>query len=215
MPNGLLLTTLLSGFGVAFLHTLIPVHWLPYALTGRARGWSLARTLSVNAAAGVGHVLITAVLGALTMFLGVRLDRWVEGVFPWLVAGLLLLVGLYFLYRQFAGHTHRHGVTPDQPILKGSRSDRAATLALVTMLLFAPCEAFVPIYLVSVPAGWSGFALLTGILAVATISCMLILTSLAWRGMASARIAYFERWESGLVGVVLIALAAVMAFIRL
>lgn len=215
MPHGLLLTSLASGFGIAFLHTLIPVHWLPYALTGRARGWSLSRTLAVNAAAGVGHVLMTAALGALTMFLGVSLERWVEGVFPWLVAGVLLLVGLYFLYRQFAGHSHEHGVVPDQPVLKASRSDRAATLALVTMLLFAPCEAFVPIYLLGVAAGWSGFALLTGVLAVATISCMLILTSLAWRGMASDRMAYIERWESGAVGVVLITLAVVMSVLRL
>lgn len=215
MPHGLLLTTLASGFGIAFLHTLIPVHWLPYALTGRARGWSLARTLAVNAAGGVGHVLMTAVLGALTMFLGVRLDRLVEGVFPWLVTALLLLVGLYFLYRQFSGRPHEHGVSPDRPVLNASRSDRAATLALVTMLLFAPCEAFVPIYLLGVPAGWPGFALLTGILALATLSCMLALTSLAWRGMASAKMAGIERWESGVVGVLLIALAVVMAALRL
>src|SRR5664279_185974 len=50
LHHGLLLTTLVTGFGIAFLHTLIPVHWLPYALTGRARGWSLSRTLAVNAA---------------------------------------------------------------------------------------------------------------------------------------------------------------------
>ncbi len=213
MGQGLLLTTLASGFGIALVHTLIPVHWLPYALTGRARGWSLARTLTINAAGGVGHVLVTAMLGALAMLLGLRLGNWLSGVFPWVVAALLLLVGLYFVYRQLAGGAHVHGNPSERGILE-ARSDRAATTILVTMLLFSPCEAFVPVYLTGVSAGWAGFGLLTAVLAVATISCMLVLTTLAWHGMSSLRVAGIERWQSGLVGVLLIVLAAVMAVWR-
>ncbi|MGA7297911.1 MAG: hypothetical protein WBW92_10425 [Rhodanobacteraceae bacterium] len=214
MTDGLLLTTLASGFGIAFLHTLIPVHWLPYVLVGRARGWSLSHTLAVNVAGGVGHVLMTALLGALAMFVGVHLDGLTRNVFPWLVAGLLLLVGLYFLYRQFAGHTHDHGVSEDHPALSEEASDRAATLALVTMLLLSPCEAFVPIYLTDVTEGLAGFLFLTAVLAVSTISCMLLLTSLAWRGMVSPKMAGIKRWQSGLVGAMLIVLALVMAVWR-
>lgn len=214
MGHGLLLTTLVTGFGIAIAHTLIPVHWLPYALTGRARGWSLARTLAVNAAGGVGHVLVTAVLGALAMLVGVRLDGWLTGIFPWVVSALLLCVGLYFVYRQVRGGAHVHGDDPpDQPVNE-DRSDRAATAILVTMLLFSPCEAFVPVYLLGVPAGWAGFGLLTAVLAGATISCMLLLTTVAWHGMAGLRFAGVERWQSGLVGVLLIGLAVLMAVWR-
>lgn len=204
----LLLTTLVSGFVIAFVHTLIPVHWLPYALAGKARGWSLRRTLIINAAGGLGHVLITALLGALALVLGASLDYLVEGIFPWLVVALLLLLGGYFLYRQFVpaprAHTIAVGVEPS-----AGRSDRAATLALVTMLLLSPCEAFVPVYLVS-GGSWVGFVLLTVTLALATISCMLMLTMLAWRGMASGAAAPWLRWQSGIVGIVLIGLAAVL-----
>lgn len=214
MGQGLLWTTLASGFGIAIAHTIVPVHWLPYALAGRARGWSLSRTLAVNAAAGVGHVLVTALLGGLAMFVGVRIDGMLQGVFPFLVAGLLLLLGLYFLYRQWAGDGHEHRRLPGRSLLDDQRSDRAATLVLVTMLLFAPCEAFVPVYLTGVAAGWAGFGLLTAILAFATLSSMLLLTGLAWFGMANARMAGIERWQSGLIGVLLILLAAVMAVWR-
>lgn len=207
MPPGLLLTTLLSGFGLAFLHTLIPVHWLPFALAGRARNWSLGRTLAVNLAGGIGHVTVTALLGALTVFVGVYVDGLVEGVFPWIAAGLLILVGLGFLWRQWRGHRHAHGHGPDVASL---RSDRAATVALIALLLFSPCEAFVPVYLLGATAGWQGFLLLTSVLAVATLSCMLAMTALVWRGLASERLAWVERSEAGVVGAVLILLAIIL-----
>ena len=37
----------LTGAAVAtgVLHTLIPGHWLPFVMIGRARGWSAGRTV--------------------------------------------------------------------------------------------------------------------------------------------------------------------------
>lgn len=210
MSAALFLTTIVSGFAIAFVHTLIPVHWLPYALAGRARGWSLRRTLLVNAAGGVGHVLITAVLGALAVLLGISLNYLLDGVFPWLVVALLLGLGGHFLYRQFApGGQCGHMLEVQAP--GEVRSDRAATVALVTMLLVSPCEAFIPVYMIDGGAGWGHFALLTVVLALATISCMLVLTTLAWRGLASRAAKGVRRWQSGAVGAILVVLGVVMA----
>ena len=45
--NAPVLTTIaVTGFTIAFLHAAIPTHWLPFALIGRARGWSRRRTLA-------------------------------------------------------------------------------------------------------------------------------------------------------------------------
>src|SRR5699024_10164139 len=122
----------------------------------------------------------------------------------------LLGLGLFFLYRQFFTHRSvRHAVPVHEPET-ARRSDRATTLALVTMLLFSPCEAFVPVYLAGWPAGWGGFLILTLVLALATISCMLALTTLAWRGMASRLSRHLAGWQSGIVGIILLLLAAVM-----
>lgn len=210
MDQGLFLTTLASGFALAFVHTLIPVHWLPYALAGRARGWSLRRTLAVNAAGGVCHVLVTAVLGAVVVLLGAGIERLLHDVFPWLVVAVLWLLGGYFLYRQFGNRGRAVHVSTDK-VPAAVRSDWGATLALVTMLLFSPCEVFVPVYLVGAPSGWIGFLWLTAVLAVATVSCMLVLTALAWQGLAIGASPGWRRWQSGAVGVILIVLGVVMA----
>ncbi len=210
MSQTLFLTTVLSGVGIAFVHTLIPVHWLPYALAGRARGWSLGRTLAVNAAGGVGHVLVTAVLGFLALAVGLSLDHLVHGLFGWLVVAVLVGLGLWFLYRQLSGRRCRAHAVPAGDPPGNRRSDHAATVALVTMLLFSPCEAFVPVYLAGGGAGWAGFLLLTAVLAVATMSCMLLLTALAWRGMAGRLAERMAGWQSGIVGIILLLLAAVM-----
>jgi len=48
MNSSVLTTVAATGFTVAFFHAAIPTHWLPFVLTGRARGWSRAKTLAVT-----------------------------------------------------------------------------------------------------------------------------------------------------------------------
>ena len=96
----LLVSIALTGFAVAFLHAAIPTHWLPFVLAGRGQRWGKAKTLMVVALCGSGHVLFTAVLGALVLWLGIELSKWTGAVFPWIAGSALILIGLYFLLRQ-------------------------------------------------------------------------------------------------------------------
>ena len=108
MNQDLLLTILATGVGVAFFHAAIPTHWLPFVVTGRAQGWSRGRTLGVTALAGAGHVLFTCVLGAFVVGLGITIDRWQGTYFPYLAGGILIVLGLYYLVRQWHGVGHSH-----------------------------------------------------------------------------------------------------------
>jgi ABC-type nickel/cobalt efflux system permease component RcnA len=114
MNQPLLLSILLAGFTVAFFHTAIPTHWLPFALTGRAQGWSSAKTLTITGLAALGHTGFTTVLGVLVAFLGMTVDRWTGQIFPWIAGGFLFAVGIFFLIRQAMGNggvhfLHGHG----------------------------------------------------------------------------------------------------------
>ncbi|MGN6515907.1 MAG: hypothetical protein ACTHLR_08710 [Rhizomicrobium sp.] len=108
MNEPLLLSILLAGFTVAFFHTAIPTHWLPFALTGRAQGWSHTKTLTVTGFAALGHTGFTTLLGVLVAFLGMTVDRWTGHVFPWIAGGVLFAIGAFFLVRQATGHGHAH-----------------------------------------------------------------------------------------------------------
>ena len=216
MTPAVLLTTAATGFGVAFVHAVIPIHWLPFVLTGRAHGWTLSRTLLVNLLAGTGHVTVTAVLGALAAWLGLTLDRMLQGIFPKVAAGVLVLFAAYYLIQQFRGHGrhhHGHADVAEDAGQHSRRGDRAAALGLISLLLVSPCEAFIPVYLAGVPSGWYGFAFLTAVLAVATLSSMLVLVTVSWKSLATARFKFIEHWESGLIGAVLLLLAVVILWL--
>jgi hypothetical protein len=62
MKDAVLITLIVTGFTVAFLHAAIPTHWLPFVVAARAQRWNLAKTLVVTGVAGSGHVLSTTAL---------------------------------------------------------------------------------------------------------------------------------------------------------
>ena len=94
MNETVLATIALSGFGVAFFHSAIPTHWLPFVLTARVQEWSRSKTIAVTALAGSGHVLVTAALGlAITLF-GAAISESIGRWFPRIAGGALLLFGL-------------------------------------------------------------------------------------------------------------------------
>src|SRR2546423_11833735 len=102
MNKTVLTSIALTGFSVAFLHSAIPTHWLPFVATGRAQGWSHATTLAVTALAGTGHVLATAILGLLLTIFGAAVSAQLGAWFPRIAGGLLLALGLFFIWRQLS-----------------------------------------------------------------------------------------------------------------
>lgn len=223
----------ITGFSVAFLHAALPTHWLPFVLAGRAHKWSHAKTLVVTTLAGGGHVLFTIALGAIVAWFGIAVDRWTEGVFPWLAGGVLIAFGCWYLRRQWRGQGHGHShFTPEdahdhdsghehhahhehhhnhnhlhlRPLSQRNsvaRSDRAIVLGLLAALTFSPCEGFLPMFVAGVPYGWSGFLLLSLLLAAATLAGMLLFTWLTLRGLEHLRLERLERYENGVVGALL------------
>jgi nickel/cobalt exporter len=75
------------------------------------------------------------------------------------------------------------------------RSDWAAILGLFALLTFSPCEAFLPVFLTGAKYGWLGFALLSTVLAVATVAGMITFTWLTLLGLQRLRFRALEKYE--------------------
>lgn len=215
----------LTGFAVAFFHAAIPTHWLPFVLASRAQGWTQMKTLGVTTVAGGGHVLVTAVLGGLIAWFGIALNERIGRWFPWLAGAALLLLGLFYLYRQlrgrghahhhlFCGHPHHHSgelehvphhASPPLARRATSASNRVAVTSLLALLTFSPCEAFLPIYASGVRYGWGGFFVLTAILSLGTLGGMLLFTAITLAGVQRVKLTLLEKYESGLIGLLLCA----------
>jgi nickel/cobalt exporter len=226
MNETVLTTIAFTGFTVAFFHAAIPTHWLPFVAAGRAQRWSHSKTLLITALAGTGHVLTTALLGLLLTIFGVALSTRIGAWFPRIAGALLIGLGLFYIWRQLSGHAHSHTHlfsnsghdsgdhehalkeslahfrAPDIP--RTPTSDWVAIGSLFAMLTFSPCEAFLPIYVSGIRFGWGGFALLTLILSTAAVAGMLVFTWLALLGIRSIGLGWFERYESLVIGSLLL-----------
>jgi ABC-type nickel/cobalt efflux system permease component RcnA len=144
---------------------------------------------------------------------------------------LLIGLGLFYIWRQLSGHAHSHTHLfsksghqhehelreslahfrgPD--ISRTRTSDWVAISSLFAMLTFSPCEAFLPIYVSGIRFGWGGFALLTLILSTAAVAGMLVFTWLALIGIRGIGLGWFERYESLVMGSLLL-LVGVMVLV--
>ncbi|MCA0177243.1 MAG: hypothetical protein LCH73_13330 [Proteobacteria bacterium] len=275
MTETLLLSIATTGFLVAFAHAAIPTHWLPFVLAARGQRWSKGKALAIVALCGAGHVLFTAVLGALLVWLGIETSKWAGGMFTWIAGGALVLFGLYYLIRQLrgGGHGHHHfddhgghddhhrtgkhdhdshdhhdherhphgdpghahaagsadakgasSRTPDasnavlaapdqgRGAVASVGSDRAVIASLFTLLTFSPCEGFLPVYVSGIRYGWLGFVLLSAVLAVATVAGMLVFTGLTLSGIERLQLDFLERYESGILGALILLLGVGIMF---
>nr|WP_295107709.1 hypothetical protein [uncultured Caulobacter sp.] len=197
-----------TGFAVAFLHAALPTHWLPFVLVGRAQKWSMGRTLGVALLAGLGHVGLTIALGLALVIAGLALEPKLGGLFHWVVGGLMIAVGLFYIARG----RHNHAVP--EAGRRSYASDRAAIIALVTLLTLSPCEAFLPYYLAGMRHGWQAFLVLSGVLMAATAAGMLIFTSLSLAGFKRLGLQWVERYEETILGVALVMVGLAVAFLK-
>lgn len=205
LQPSLLVSLLLGGFVTAFLHAALPTHWLPFVLVGRAQRWSLATTLWSVLAAGLAHIAVTAVVGGLIVAAGLALDRWVAGVLPYVSAGLLFVLGLFYLTRA----SLMKPVPASGPELEAPAptvSQAAAFWGLVAVMAASPGEVLLPLYLSTAEEGLMVLALLTVVLAVGTVLGMAVFTTLARAGASILRLERWARYEGAILGLALIAL---------
>lgn len=175
MPDPLDASTLLLGgaAALAVVHALIGVdHSLPFVALGRARRWTLRRTLLVTAACGAGHVASSVLIGAAGVGLGLAIDSLlrVEAARGELAAALLIGFGLAYAgravwrHRRAAGRLHAASPT-GAPV---------TPRALFIVFLVGPCEPLIPLMVVPGAArDWPAVAAVVGVFGLLTIAVML------------------------------------------
>jgi ABC-type nickel/cobalt efflux system permease component RcnA len=102
---------LATAGAAALLHTLIPDHWLPFVLVGRARSWSGMTTAAVSGFSAVVHVVTSVALGLAALGIGMTAAEAIGETLHHVGAALLVLFGLaYALWAwRKGGHFHPGG----------------------------------------------------------------------------------------------------------
>lgn len=203
---------MITGMTVSLLHAALPTHWLPFVLAAKTQKWAYRKLITILLIAGLGHILTTTVLGAAVVWFSMKLNENFEHAFTIVAAASIFFFGVYYIVQFFQGkrHSHCHHNHPHEHDYTISARDGWAILSLLSLLTFSPCESFLPVYVSAWHTGWIGFFVLSGVLAVGTLTAMIVFTSLAYFGLQKVRFQFLENFEKLIIGTVLIILSLVV-----
>jgi nickel/cobalt transporter (NicO) family protein len=211
-----------AAAGVGFGHAILPDHWVPLAVIGRTQRYRLGRVARLSGLAGVAHVLVSLVLGAIIIAVGLQFRSQVASVQDAVVGGVLLLTGVGFGVLELTGrghhhdhdHRHDHDHHHDHAEHDHHHHGRAHGLAAIMVPFGAaasPDLTILPVFVAATTAG--AFAAVGALLvfSAVTIATIVTLTLVACFGGHQLQGRWLDRWGNLFTAGVLVAIGALVA----
>ena len=227
----------LSAAAIAFFHTLLgPDHYLPFIAMARAQGWSLARTATITALCGAGHILSSVLLGAVGIALGLAASFFepMDEIRGSLAAWAFMSFGLVYLawglrqariaaphshaHPHLDGHVHDHGHTHGGEHVHVHEGGARRVMSWVVFVIFAlgPCEPMIPVIMYpAVKGNYLNLIIVTAIFGAVTTLSMLAVVLGASLGLRSIPLKSWDRYSHALAGATLFLCGAAMQFFGL
>jgi nickel/cobalt exporter len=205
-----LFTVITGTVLLALVHALIPNHWLPLVAVARAEKWSWKDVYSITFFAALAHVLGTVALGFVLGFIGKELEEQ-YGQTIYVVSSVLLIVFGLIYYTVNLPH-HHHSSQKDVAGYKRSR--RKWVLIFIVMMFLSPCLEVESLFLSAGAYGMGLVTLLSVIYAIVSISGIMILVTLGYRGTELLSAHFIEHNEKKISGIVLILVGIVSFFLH-
>ncbi len=229
---------IVAAASIGFFHTILgPDHYLPFIVMRKARGWSLAKTLAITAACGLGHVASSVVLGAIGIALGLAVSELesVESVRGDIAAWALIFFGLAYAswgFRQATRsaphehvhnhpdgdahvHTHNHA-SGHAHVHDAGKGASITPWVLFTIFVLGPCEPLIPMLMYPAAMGsmW-GVAAVAAVYGIATLITMEIIVIVAGHGVERIPFGRLERYAHALAGLAILLSGLAIAFLGL
>jgi nickel/cobalt transporter (NicO) family protein len=219
-----------AAAGVGFGHAILPDHWVPLAVVGRTRRYPLARVARVSGLAGIAHVAISLLLGAVIIAIGLQFRSTIEHAQNAIVGTLLIGTGVAFVGVELSGrghrHAHQHGHehAPDpgdghEQAHEHAHDDLAghgrglhglAGIMIPFGAAASPDLTILPVFLAAAAVG-AGTAVVSLIaFALVTISTIVGLTVLATFGGYQVQGRWLERWGNAITAATLVAIGTLV-----
>jgi nickel/cobalt transporter (NicO) family protein len=223
---------LAAAAGVGFGHAVLPDHWVPLAVIGRTRRYTLTRIARLSGLAGVAHVLVSIVLGAVIILIGLQFRSTVEDAQDTTIGCILIATGIGFLVLELTGRGHHHDHDHDHHdhdhhdhdhhdhdhhdhdhhdhdhahdhYRGGARLSGVAAIMVPFGAAASPDLTILPVFLAATTAGAATAVGSLVIFAAVTIGTIVGLTLAAARGGYQVQGAWLERWGNAFTAAVLV-----------
>ncbi len=203
---------LAAAAGVGLGHAVLPDHWIPLAVLGRTRRYPLARVARLSALAGITHVLVSVILGAVIVAVGLQFRSTVEHAQNAIVGGLLIATGAAFVYVELRGRGHHHDHPHPHP--HSPSSSRLGGIAAVIVPFGAaasPDLTILPVFLAAAAAGPTAAIGSLVVFAAVTVATIVALTLMAAASGYQVRGRWLDRWGNTITALVLVVIGGLIA----
>lgn len=225
---------LIAAAGVGLGHAILPDHWLPLAVLGRTRRYPVRRVARLSGLAGVAHVLVSVLLGAVVIVVGLQLRSSIQSGEDAIVGAILIATGLAFAAMELTGHGHHHdhdhghghrhhhgdghdhaghghdaGHSSHPVERKGLRGLAAVVVPFGAAA--SPDLTILPVFLAATAAGTATAIGSLIVFAGVTIGTIVTLTLLACFGGYQAKGEWLERWGNLLTALTLLVIGGLLA----
>jgi nickel/cobalt exporter len=215
---------LAAAAGVGLGHAILPDHWVPLAVVGRTRRYPLSRVARLSGLAGVAHVLISIVLGAVIIAIGLQFRSTVQSAQDTIIGCLLIATGVGFGVFELIGrghsheHSHDHGHGHDGHDGHDHEHDhdeRRGVRGLAAIMVpfgaaASPDLTILPVFLAATTAGVATAVGSIVIFAAVTIGTIVGLTLTAAKGGYQIRGQWLERWGNTITAATLIVIGVLV-----
>jgi ABC-type nickel/cobalt efflux system permease component RcnA len=222
---------LAAAAGVGFGHAVLPDHWVPLAVLGRTRRYPLSRVARLSGLAGVAHVVVSVVLGAVVIAIGLQFRSTIETAQDTIIGWILIATGVGFAVLELTGrgHSHSHDHSHDHEHAGDHDHDHHADshrahdhgrprtkfhgLAAVMVPFGAaasPDLTILPVFLAATAAGAATAVGSLVIFGAVTIGTIVGLTVAATRGGYQIRGQWLERWGNAFTALTLVVIGALV-----
>jgi membrane protein CcdC involved in cytochrome C biogenesis len=218
---------LAAAAGVGFGHAILPDHWVPLAVLGRTRRYPLSRVARLSGLAGVAHVLVSIILGAVIIAVGLQFRSTIQSAQDTIIGWILIATGVGFAVLELTGHGHGHDHDHDhghdhdhdhnhnhdehehehQAGHGAAAPGRFRGLAAVMVPFGAaasPDLTILPVFLAATTAGVATAIGSLVVFAAVTMGTIVGLTLAATRGGYEIRGQWLEQWGNAFTALVLV-----------
>jgi nickel/cobalt transporter (NicO) family protein len=195
---------------LAFVHALIPNHWLPLVAVAKAEGWKQREVTSVTFFAALAHVTGTVILGLVLGFIGKELQEEYGKIIYLVSAVLLIVFGLIYFTVNLPHHHH----SEQKDVAAFKRSKRKWILIFIVMMFLSPCLEVESLFLSAGAYGMGTVILMAVIYAIVSICGILLLVNLGYRGVNLLPAQFIEHNEKRISGAVLILVGIISFFLH-
>ena len=199
-----------AAAGVGLGHAIMPDHWVPLAVLGRTRRYSIVRLARLSGLAGLAHVFVSLLLGGVIVAVGLQFRSSVEHAQNVVVGSVLVATGVAFAALELSRHGHSRAHDERAHGHVDKRLSGIAAIMVPFGAAASPDLTILPVFLAATAVGVGTAAGSLIAFAAVTICTIVCLTLLAAAGGYRVRGQWLERWGNSITAGVLIVIGGLV-----